>query len=88
MTIRVTVHNSSATPGSIVAVRQMTQVDGDTILGPQWFMAPNKEQDFYLHDYQYLVAIEIKPGSPYHPDSHKAPQPTVPQPLPTPEHTS
>ena len=82
MTIRVTVHNAESTAESIVAVRQMTHVGGDVVSGPHWFLGQGKQQDFYLHDHQFIVAIEVKRGSPFYPATEALPDPTIPQPLP------
>lgn len=58
MTIRITVHNDGATPGSIVAARTLQAPD--VMTGEPWFMHPGTQQTFYLHDHQFLVVAEIK----------------------------
>lgn len=81
MTIRITVHNECALPGSVVGVREMTQLGGDTILGAAWFLAPGKEQTFFVHDHQYLIAVELKRGSPGNEVIELPPAPVTPEPM-------
>lgn len=83
MTIRITVNNDGALPGSVVGVRQMTSVGDDTIMGGAWFLAPGKAQTFYLHDHQYLVVVELKRGSPGNDAAELLPPaPVTPEPTP------
>ncbi len=81
MTIRITVNNDGALPGSVVGVRQMTNVGEDTIMGGAWFLAAGKAQTFYLHDHQYLVVVELKRGSPGNEVVEMPPAPVTPEPM-------
>lgn len=62
MTIRVTVHNDGAVPGTLVGVRTLSGVGADAVAGEPWFLHPGTAQTFYLHDHQFIIAAEIKPG--------------------------